>query len=392
MSSKLLDTLEEGVQSEICTSSSLSEKEAARAELFSQKSVDPLRVVANLTHELKTPLHAILSTASILQSEIDGSLTDEQKKQVGIVKRNGEHLLEMITSLLHYSSTLTSTRNIFIQKIEMSSFLTEIFQEVYPVSISKKIEMRLIEEIRFYEILSDRDLIARIVTNILSNALKFTKEGGSVEMYTQKDQAGTVKIIIADTGVGMSPETKDKIFSAFYQADSSSTREFGGVGLGLSLVANACAQIKAHIKVESELGSGSIFTIEIPDLRHTVVKNSVLFISEDSTLIQSLQLIVEAEYHNFSCCGFSQLSTLSIQTPDLILCDDYNVDSPYELHTQLTKICTTGIPCLLSLFNSRDDSRKSAFIDAGFKDIIYKPFDAKEIKAKIHSFLKYKTI
>lgn len=342
-------------------------------------AVDPLRIVANLTHELKTPLHAILSTASILNSEIDGSLTKEQKKQVEIVIRNGEHLLEMITSLLSYSSTLTSSRELKIFPIDLDKTLNNVYQELKPIAQSRGITLTYTYNSSIKPLYTDKELLLRIFLNILSNALKFTKASGTVDVYVENISPEKISIRVADSGVGMSQDAKDNIFNAFYQADSSSTREFGGVGLGLSLVKVACDQIEASIKVESELEQGSIFTIEIPNLVNKFVKKKLAIVGVDELLKSSINLSLEDE--GYDIVFISDLSAYDkIADSDLLIIDENVMTS---IDNEMLKSCDA-----IGLLSSKDSRSRLQALDNGFKDTISKPFTALEIIEKIKINIK----
>lgn len=377
------------------TSFSSTDSAESRSCFASRKevSLDPLRIIANLTHELKTPLHAIISTTSILQSEIDGKLSEEQKKQVSIVLRNSEHLLEMINSLLNYSSTLTPTRHLSIKKISVSKLIASLVAEIGSFALSRDIKLEFIDDSSKQEIFSDSDLLKRIISNLLSNALKFTKQDGTVSIYLQDSQGSNVRVVIADTGVGMDQQTKENIFSAFYQADTSSTREYGGVGLGLSLVKSACSQIQAKIKVESELDKGSIFTVEIPDLRQKLRKRKAFFVSDDSALFDSLRLVLEDDLFELEKILFDEFYIrLNDLNQDIILLDDLGDESFYSLTNNLSKISLSARSNIICFLNTKKAEKRAFFIDAGFKDVLYKPFNSSELIEKIKSFYVYEIL
>jgi CheY-like chemotaxis protein len=349
---------------------------------------DPLKIVANLTHELKTPLHAIISTASLLSSQIDGQLNQEQKKQVDIILRNSENLLEMISSLLSFSSTLTSSRLLTVLKINPKKFFKEIFQNFEPIALKKGITFGFQSTIASDYFYTDKELLTRVISNLLSNAIKFTNSKGSVDFaVTDEGQAG-IRIQIADSGLGMDPEDKAQVFNAFYQADSSSTREYSGVGLGLSLVKNAIEQIDAKISLESELNQGTIFTIDIPNLKDKYKQPLIYLSGVDEALRPSLTLVLEEEGFILDYLEFDKIvKKISNSIPDLLIIDGVNSFSDIDKVTALKSIKNLEIIPVLALLNLQDSKLRAKLIDTGVSEVISKPFDVSEILARIRLLL-----
>ena len=350
---------------------------------------DPLRIVANLTHELKTPLHAILSTASLLKSGVDGILNSEQQKQVEIILRNGENLLEMITSLLSYSSTLTESRPLTVTKINPSDFIRSLYQQIQPLAVKKKIDFNFQNSSICKAIYTDKDLLNRLISNILSNAIKFTPENGRVEIALMDTKNKGVRIQIADTGKGMSIESKMQVFNAFYQEDSSSTREYGGVGLGLSLVKHAADQIQAMVKVDSELDQGSIFTVDVPSLENQFIPKKILLLETDESLKTSLGLILEREGYLYEFINSSEMEDyLSKSSVDLIIIDSafFSGESVLKIG-EIRGIESFGDGPILVLTNSRDFKYRSMLIESGISEVISKPLDVSELLTKIKALI-----
>lgn len=347
---------------------------------------DPLRIVANLTHELKTPLHAIISTASLLRSGVDGELNSEQRKQVDIIFRNSENLLEMITSLLSFSSTLTESRALTISSIHPVVAIKNLFQEIEPLAIKKGIGFNFQNSSIAVNLFTDIDLLNRLVSNILSNAIKFTPAGGRVELALMDSKDGLFRIQVADTGKGMSQESKLQVFNAFYQADSSSTREHGGVGLGLSLVRHAAELIKANVSVESELGQGSIFTIDIPSLKDQYTPKALSLVGVEDELKDSLKQVLIRE--GFEVTYISRDKEYQCESSDVIIIDSVVFkDNNFDLVHELKGKREPNPPAIIVMIDAKNSKYRAQLIEAGVDDVISKPINPGELVTKINSLL-----
>lgn len=225
--------------------------------------IETLRMnfISNVSHEFKTPLAVIQNYATLLQ---DTNLSDEKRLEYAkSITQAGRHLTSLITNILKLNKL--ENQQIFPQKKEfdLSEQLTESILEFEPVWEKNhiNIETQIDDGVK---IRSDEELLSLVWNNLLSNAFKFTKEGGTVKvaLIQEKQQNNTVtKVQVSDTGCGMSEETKSRIFEKFYQGDTSHATK--GNGLGLALVKRVCDITGAKISVQSEVGKGSVFEVTL---------------------------------------------------------------------------------------------------------------------------------
>ncbi len=370
-------------------------------EKSSNSQIDPLRILANVTHELKTPLHSILTVASLLKSESDGPLSPEQQKQVDIILRNGERLLSLITDLLAFS---TEKDQISVSPLALPNIIKGVTLRLSPLAEKGEVKINTFfpdkEEV-FY---SDEKLITLILDNILTNAVKFSGIRGDVEVYyryldpisyqsirkTEEATTSGLEIVISDSGIGIDPLAKENIFKEFYQADSGNTRKFGGVGLGLSLVNNAVSKLGGEIQLQSELGSGSIFKIIIPNLESSYVKPSILVVGDDQLLVDAIRLILLDELFTFSSVGqdFSP-SIIAENKTDVIILDLNDgllVENSSFKRVENSELLK-NIP-VLGLSSSFDPAERAKYLSAcQITDILVKPFQKEELLLKIKLLL-----
>jgi CheY-like chemotaxis protein/nitrogen-specific signal transduction histidine kinase len=243
-------------------------KEAEAAMVAAKKAAEEAsrtksEFLANMSHELRTPLNSVIGFADILAEETFGSLNDRQKRYVTNVSKSGRHLLGLINDILDLSKIEAGKMILNPDKFEIGESLDEIRSIISPLVRKKNIKLLIDMVPEEITINADKGKFKQIIYNLLSNAIKFTDNKGSVTISVSL-QGDCVRVAIKDTGIGISEEDQKKLFKAFTQIDSSSTRAYEGTGLGLVLVKNFVELHNGTIWVESEIGSGSSFIFEIP--------------------------------------------------------------------------------------------------------------------------------
>jgi len=262
--------------------------------------------LANMSHELRTPLNSVIALSGILLARMDGDLTEEQEKQVKIIKKSGKNLLELINDILDLSKIESGKMEISLEEFYIEDVVNDDRAMVTPLASEKEINISFIKNEEIPVIRSDRNKIKQILLNLLSNAVKFTPTGGSITIdATGRD--GRVELRVTDTGIGIAKENLDKIFDEFRQVDGSSTREYGGTGLGLAITRRLVKLLGGEIRVESEIGKGSTFIINIPVTLDgveplTVVasridpgRKTILAVDDDPSVIYVLKKYLEGE-------------------------------------------------------------------------------------------------
>jgi PAS domain S-box-containing protein len=220
--------------------------------------------VSNVSHELRTPINAIIGYSSLLLDETYGAVGEDQKAPLEGVVRNANDLLNLVNDVLDLSRIESGKMAIRLGPVEIPSLIRGILSGMQPLFEKKSLSVQFHPPERFPVIQSDAERIKQITINFLSNAVKFTKEGGVMISVKDRPERGGIEFSIQDTGIGIKREELPKIFDAFHQVDASATREFGGVGLGLAIVKKLIDLLQGEIRVESEYGKGSTFTVYLP--------------------------------------------------------------------------------------------------------------------------------
>lgn len=223
--------------------------------------------LANMSHELRTPMNAIIGYSELLEEVAeDKGVEEEFVPDLEKINSAGKHLLNLINNILDLSKVEAGKMEAFEEKFELAPLIEEITSYAEPLAKknSNKFKTSLSESIQSMN--TDRTKLIQILINLIGNAFKFTKEGAvSLEVSKSEDNGKNwVLFLVADTGIGMSPEQAKKVFKEFVQADNSTTKNYGGTGLGLAISRLYSRMLGGDILVASELGQGSKFTLKLP--------------------------------------------------------------------------------------------------------------------------------
>jgi PAS domain S-box-containing protein len=258
------DELQMRVQSataELATQNELLRRQAIELE---QASRLKSQFLANMSHEFRTPLNAILGYTHMLLQGVAGELPANVKRQLTRIDSNGRHLLTIINEILDITRIEAGKMPMQVSEFNLNELVSEVMTELDPVIARSKLAVsaRLSPEPPLMA--TDRQKVKQIVVNLLTNALKFTHQGGveiGVEFGPEQEIAS---VAVRDTGIGIAPENHEKIFEDFRQVDDSPSRQYGGTGLGLAICRRLANALGGRITLHSNLGQGSTFTLTIP--------------------------------------------------------------------------------------------------------------------------------
>ncbi len=234
---------------------------AQQAEMLLEQDQLKSRLITNLTHEFRTPLSLIISPVEKLL--VDPELPNRVTSLLSVVNRNANQLLSLINQLLDLSKLDAGQMKVTPERTHLVLFLEEILSLFRPQAESKGITLSWQHEAGTGYGLIDRDKWTKILTNLLSNALKYTPTGGQVSVGFQLT-AQQARVIIADTGVGIESEKLPLVFERFYQADDSTTRSHEGTGIGLALVKELTDLLKGTVTLTSRIGQGTRIELTLP--------------------------------------------------------------------------------------------------------------------------------
>jgi signal transduction histidine kinase len=229
-----------------------------------QASVAKSQFLANVSHDVRTPLNAILGYTSLLLRGVSGELEPAQRESLARVDANARHLLALISEILDIARIEAGKMPVRISSIKLRELIGEIMTEVEPLIAGSNLEVTTKATPGLSVIRSDRQKVKQILLNLLTNALKFTPRGSVTVTCALHRSKRELAIAVRDTGIGIAEADQARIFEAFSQADPASTRETGGTGLGLAICQRLAAVLGGRITLESKVRQGSTFTLVIP--------------------------------------------------------------------------------------------------------------------------------
>ncbi|MFN6485235.1 MULTISPECIES: ATP-binding protein [unclassified Nostoc] len=369
--------------------------------------------LAVLSHELRTPLNAILGWSKLLQSRrLDQTKTSEA---LATIERNATLQVQLIEDLLDISRILQGKLTLNITKINLRSTVLSAIETMDLAAEAKLIEVNTAFEPNVGQIMGDSTRLQQVVWNLLSNAIKFTPKGGKVEVRLEEAD-GYAQIIVSDTGKGISADFLPFVFDYFRQADSTSTRNFGGLGLGLAIVRNIIEMHGGIVKADSHGdGKGAIFTVSLPLLTDESPKladeqNDLRFLAGNSLPLTGIRVLVvddDTDSRDFVAfvleqdgafviavsSAYEALETITEVKPDVLVSDIGmpDIDGYMLIHQVRTLTPEQGgqIPAIALTAFARNDDQKEA-LKAGFQMHLSKPLNPEKLIAAIVQLMEPK--
>ena len=269
----------------------LQEKNVKLQEAYERlKELDRLKsnFLATVSHELRTPLTSIIGYSEMLVEGIAGDLSEEQRDFVGTIHDKSHQLLELIRGLLDLSKLESGTLSLRKDNVDVEAVMQDIHETLTPAALKKDVQLEVHVENGLPLLWGDGGRLRQVLLNLGDNAIKFTPKGGQVLLsarstFMDASQAAggdghvlfgakraAIEMRVADSGIGIPEHERGRVFDAFYQVDSSSTREQGGTGLGLSIVKRLVDGHDGTVHVEENSPQGAVFVVTVPCRRATI--------------------------------------------------------------------------------------------------------------------------
>ncbi len=219
--------------------------------------------LALMSHELRTPMNAIIGFSQLLLRQRNHQLPPNQANMVERIFNSGKHLLKMIEEILDFSKLEAGRLDLDLAEFNVAALVMETVEELRCLAEQKQLEVNIQCCLDNPCVVNDKARLRQVLVNLISNAIKFT-DSGSISLEAQELSDNRVAIAVRDTGIGIDPSDLQQIFQEFRQVNQSLTRDKGGTGLGLAISDRLVRMMQGKIKVESQLGEGSIFQVELP--------------------------------------------------------------------------------------------------------------------------------
>jgi signal transduction histidine kinase len=302
-------------------------KEEAEAANLSKS-----RFLANMSHELRTPLNAIIGYSEMLTEDAEDLGQEDFIPDLNKIHTAGKHLLGLINDVLDISKIEAGKMNLFIESVDLDILINEVVGTIQPLIEKNANTLKVEGPQKIGEMQTDLIKLRQMLLNLLSNAAKFTEQG-IIRLQIDHQTHGNEKWVVfnvSDDGIGMTEEQQKKLFQPFTQADASTTRQYGGTGLGLTITKKFTEMMGGCIKLDSELGQGSTFTISLPawqqdrtNKKSKQTEQMILIINENSIVCQSLQEDLSKLSYTVACAtnGTEGIQLANKLQPHAILLD-----------------------------------------------------------------------
>jgi signal transduction histidine kinase len=219
--------------------------------------------LATMSHELRTPLNAIIGFSQLLLRRSKGVLTNSQTDMVERILNNGKHLLELLNDILDLSKIEAGRLELKPEFFNLTHVVNTTVEELRSLADEKHLTIQVKIDPSEIEVFTDPSRLRQVLVNLLSNAIKFTEMGG-VWVDVRQLASDQIAIMVRDTGIGIAEDQLKQIFEPFRQVDQTTTRKHPGTGLGLAITDSLVQMMQGNISVESQLGKGSTFRVELP--------------------------------------------------------------------------------------------------------------------------------
>ena len=370
--------------------------------------------LANMSHELRTPMNAILGYAEMLAEDAEEEGNDDQLADIKEISTAGEHLLSLLNDVLDISKVEAGRMDLYLETFDLTKMIDEVATTTKALVDKNKNKMAVSIADDMGEMHADVTKVRQILFNLMSNAAKFTSNG-KITLFGERrtgENGDTIRLGVSDDGIGIPKDKLDHIFEEFSQADDTTTKNFGGTGLGLALVKRFCHMMGGDIWVESTEGKGSSFILELPavvidmEKAETVekdedfsksdpgkpdpasAKGGILVIDDDPKARDLIKRSLEAEGHSVTVAeggdeGIELARRIqpSLITLDIIMPgrDGWSVLQELKEDSELREIPII----MISMINDKKMGRA-----LGAVDHLSKPVDRNKLKALVKRYSK----
>ncbi len=365
----------------------LLQERAAHAEANRVKD----EFLATLSHELRTPLNAILGWTALAKTR---AVEPEVQRALSTIERNARMQVQLIEDLLDVSRVLAGKLRLDVAALDLTEVCDGAIEVIRPAANAKGIQLNVVYETKPLLMVGDADRLQQVIWNLLSNAVKFTERGGRVDLTARHTEDGTIRLLVRDTGRGIPAAFLPHVFDRFRQADSSSTRQFGGLGLGLSIARSLVESHGGTIEVASSgQGTGATFAVTLP-ARAAPARAVADAAAVDARTLEGLRLLVvddqpdERELLSEILTRHGADVRTAASAPEAL-----ELATHFSPHVLLTDIAMPGedghvlmrrvrdlpgpagrVPAIAVTAHARAEDRDQAFA-AGFQDYVAKPVE-----------------
>ena len=345
--------------------------------------------VAIVSHDLRSPLTAILGASEILLNDeyMDTPLSEEQRELVENIQVMGNQQLHLVNDLLDVAKIESGKIELTPTLVDLEVVAQQCYHTMKVLADNKNIELRFIPQSGLPKIAIDVPKINQVINNLVSNAIKFTESGGKVTIRVEEDEGNALRLSVSDTGDGIAPESLRFLFNKFQQIQKHGTHGERGTGLGLSICKNLIELHQGKIWAESRVGFGSTFCFTLPTSEHVI-----LIIDDSLFVIKSLEAMLHEHLEHVRVVsalngdeGFRQIEA---HKPVVIILDYMMPDMDgIAVYQELRKRYGVKVPPTIFLTASQDFDVRRQIFELGAADYLQKPVDVNDLLPRLSRFL-----
>ena len=382
-----------------------------RAEEAERANHAKSEFLSRMSHELRTPLNAIIGFSEVIFYNSKEPLSSSQKKNLNHILKASQHLLELINDILDLSRIDSGKIRLSLESINLAQLINDLSNLVYPIAEKEKVQLNLSKVDPDICVLGDKTRLKQSILNLLSNAIKYNRPSGQVSLKVTRLPDNKVTIEVSDTGIGIPNENFDDLFKPFNRLGADRS-EIEGTGIGLAITKKLVELMNGSIIVESEVGKGSQFIIEIPvtdnpiptinnanpnnqkflDIEMKEKSFTILYVEDNSANLELIKQIL-SEFAHIEILstpdGKIGLDLAKAHTPNLILLD---INLPGISGVEVLKFLkdfeeTRNIPVIAISANAMESDIQKALRE-GFDAYITKPIRVKDFLKRLEPYLQ----
>ena len=373
-----------GVAQEISEQVKIEEDLRKQKELAEEGSKIKSSFVASVSHEIRTPVHGILGMVSLLETT---EINKKQKEYISILNNSCGILLSIINNILDFSKIESGRISLDVSQFNVRECFNKTL-EIFKIEMERKGLKLIISQDYISEIIyCDEVKIRQIFSNILTNSIKFTKSGSITVKISVS--GSSLNIVITDTGIGISDEFLNKITSPFTQESSGTTRNYGGSGLGLSIVSSYVNILKGKMSITSKIGIGTETAIYIPLQKEIQSEKKYIVIVEDNFANQYIlkEMLSKITSYNILCFDNGMSCVDNIKSEPLIIFMDIHMPK-MDGHASTIALRKRGFKCpIIALTANNITGEREKCLISGMTDFAVKPINLKEVERLLKKHL-----
>ncbi len=353
--------------------------------------------ISTVSHELRTPMTAVKGYTDLIYTESVGSINKDQRRFLGIIKNNTDRLTALINDLLDISRVETGRLRFEPQAVQIGEVIADVVTALAGQAQSQGQTLAYEVDSDMPEVMGDRSRLNQVLTNLVSNAIRYTPEGGTIEIHAYPVEEA-VRVDVRDTGIGIHPDDLGHIFERFYRADHPVVQDIGGTGLGLSIVRMFVEMHGGRVWVESEPDEGSTFTFILPmptqeeeeQVPHLVARmRTILVVDDERDVAQWIKFQLEENGYKVHVLGSGKpvLGWAMQHHPDIIILDRRlpDIDGTEVLRRLNDNPETEEIPVIVLTIMPDDGT----VWDLGIADYLIKPVGGEELLRSVEEELSW---